>query len=396
VAGGVSSAALGDTATALGDYSTALGAYAFATGVGSTAIGYNSVADRDNTVSVGSAGNERQITNVAAGTQDTDAVNVGQLNNVLVAAGANAAAQLDTVAAAFGGGASIDVNGMLAPPMYSIQGSSYFDVGSAFSAIDGSLSSLSAQIAAIQDAPSFPGDGKGVSVGHGSHAKDSTDIAIGPGAVVGADSGTAVGSNATIAAVATNAVAIGANTSVTAAGGTAVGEGATVTASGATAIGQNSVADQANTVSVGSAGNERRVTNVAAGTGATDAANVGQMQAGDTATLSSARGYTDQRFQALNDQFSDLSDQLGARLDHQDSRIDKEGAMNAAMMNMAINAANSRSPRGRIGAGIGWQGGEAAMSVGYSKQVGEHASFSLGGAFSGSEQSVGAGFGIDL
>jgi hypothetical protein len=36
------------------------------------------------------------------------------------------------------------------------------------------------------------------------------------------------------------------------------------------------------------------------------------------------------------------------------------------------------------------------MSVGYSKQIGERGSFSLGGAFSGSESSIGAGFGWDL
>jgi autotransporter adhesin len=44
------------------------------------------VADRDNTVSVGSAGSERQVTNVAAGTATTDAVNVGQLNESVSAA----------------------------------------------------------------------------------------------------------------------------------------------------------------------------------------------------------------------------------------------------------------------------------------------------------------------
>src|SRR5690606_18112530 len=46
----------------------------------SVALGAGSVADRDNTVSVGDAGDERQITNVAAGTEGTDAVNLHQLN----------------------------------------------------------------------------------------------------------------------------------------------------------------------------------------------------------------------------------------------------------------------------------------------------------------------------
>ena len=49
------------------------------------------------------------------------------------------------------------------------------------------------------------------------------------------------------------------------------------------AIGSSSVADEANTVSVGSAGFQRRIVNVAAGTAATDAANVGQVQTVATA-----------------------------------------------------------------------------------------------------------------
>jgi autotransporter adhesin len=45
------------------------------------ALGVNSVADRANSVSVGSVGAERQITNVAPGTHGTDAVNLNQLNS---------------------------------------------------------------------------------------------------------------------------------------------------------------------------------------------------------------------------------------------------------------------------------------------------------------------------
>lgn len=53
-----------------------LGHNAKVTGEGGVALGAGSVADRANAVSVGSTGANRQIINVAAGTEDTDAVNV--------------------------------------------------------------------------------------------------------------------------------------------------------------------------------------------------------------------------------------------------------------------------------------------------------------------------------
>ncbi|WP_243877738.1 YadA-like family protein [Stenotrophomonas maltophilia] len=63
---------------------------------------------------------------------------------------------------------------------------------------------------------------------------------------------------------------------------------------------------------------------------------------------------------------------------------------------MAVNTAGGRSERGRLGVGAGWQSGQKALSIGYGKQLGARASFSLGGAFSGNERSAGMGFGIDL
>jgi hypothetical protein len=72
---------VGETAVATGARATAMGANAQAVAGNSVALGADSIADRANTVSVGSSGNERQITNVAAGTQGTDAVNVDQLND---------------------------------------------------------------------------------------------------------------------------------------------------------------------------------------------------------------------------------------------------------------------------------------------------------------------------
>ncbi len=78
-ASGGNSTAVGGDSVASGSTSTALGSGAKATNDNSVAIGAGSVTDRDNSVSVGSDGEARQITHVAAGTQTTDAVNMGQL-----------------------------------------------------------------------------------------------------------------------------------------------------------------------------------------------------------------------------------------------------------------------------------------------------------------------------
>ncbi|ALN62554.1 yadA-like C-terminal region family protein [Lysobacter antibioticus] len=59
----------------------AVGESASVTASGAVALGQGAVADRANTVSVGTASAQRQIVNVAAGSQDNDAVNVAQLRS---------------------------------------------------------------------------------------------------------------------------------------------------------------------------------------------------------------------------------------------------------------------------------------------------------------------------
>ncbi|WP_295987473.1 ESPR-type extended signal peptide-containing protein [uncultured Variovorax sp.] len=99
-ASGNSSIAIGNSAVASGAGSIALGAGAVATSSNGVAIGSGTTADRagmngqkelfsnvavlstQGGVSVGAVGSERQITNVAGGTQATDAVNVRQLQAV--------------------------------------------------------------------------------------------------------------------------------------------------------------------------------------------------------------------------------------------------------------------------------------------------------------------------
>src|SRR3546814_15826191 len=79
-ADGLNSTALGAASWAEMDDATAVGYGAYAGAGNSVALGAGSIADRVNSVSVGDVGGERQITNVAAGTEDTDAVNLAQPN----------------------------------------------------------------------------------------------------------------------------------------------------------------------------------------------------------------------------------------------------------------------------------------------------------------------------
>jgi autotransporter adhesin len=229
-------------------------------------------------------------------------------------------------------------------------------------------------------------------------------VAIGDGAV--AASSVAVGAGAQ--ALGTNTTAVGDAALASGNFAAAYGNHAQATADDSVALGNGSVADAVGTVSVGTAGAERRITNVAAGTGATDAANVGQVATGDAATLaasktyadgrasnavSTANAYTDSRFAAWTDGMLQFGQQVEMRFAQTDVRIDRMGAMNSAMAAAAMNTAGLPGLN-RVGVGVGSQGGKAALAVGYQRLVAPNASVSLSGAFSGGERSVSAGAGF--
>ncbi|EIG3520712.1 YadA-like family protein [Escherichia coli] len=71
----------GVDANAQGKDSVAIGSGSIAAADNSIALGTGSVAEEENTISVGSSTNQRRITNVAAGVNATDAVNVSQLKS---------------------------------------------------------------------------------------------------------------------------------------------------------------------------------------------------------------------------------------------------------------------------------------------------------------------------
>lgn len=282
-AGEDNATAIGNSALANAANASAFGQGAQANATNSVALGFGSVANVANTVSVGAVGAERQIVNMANGNiaaGSTDAVNGGQLFT------AN-----QRVASAFGGGAGLDVNGQLTAPSYTIRGVAYDNAGGAFGAVDTALNSIvggSTYVRVNSSGPAANASGTdAIALGGNAQATQSGSIAVGLNSSSTGVNSIAIGTGAT----ATGSVAVGAGASA-ANGGAAYGDGAVATAPLSTAIGPNASATAANavaigsgstntvanTVSFGSSGNERRLTNVAAGINPTDAVNVGQLQ----------------------------------------------------------------------------------------------------------------------
>ncbi|EBF8124261.1 hypothetical protein AF90_02660 [Salmonella enterica subsp. enterica] len=123
--------ALGAKSNATGNNSISLGYNAITNGNNAVAIGANSVAGTDNTVSVGSNILKRKIVNVGAGAisdTSTDAINGSQLYSIGY-----------SVAERFGGslyGSTINGDGTLNAPTYSLKSGIYNNVGEALSGID--------------------------------------------------------------------------------------------------------------------------------------------------------------------------------------------------------------------------------------------------------------------
>ncbi|MEM5352767.1 ESPR-type extended signal peptide-containing protein [Paraburkholderia caribensis] len=260
------SVALGSNSVA---NSTTLGTAGFAP-VGGTAI---SAATAAGEVSIGKAGAERRITNVAAGLNPTDAVNVSQLmsedakvNNIS-----------DKVTNIVNGG-----------------GIKYFHVNSTRSdsqalgqdsvaAGPNAVSSGANEVAIGLNASTSGGNS--VAIGQGTSA-GAFGVALGMNSNASGLNAVALGRQSTAAAV--GSIAIGSAASVSDTASTyavAIGRTATVTSTGtnSVALGQGSTADRANTLSVGASGAERQIVNVANGVQNTDAVNVRQLKGVTTA-----------------------------------------------------------------------------------------------------------------
>lgn len=131
---GGSGVALGTAAKVdpLANYSLAIGPYAEASATDCAALGALSTCTRSATVSVGNQYEQRQLANVAPGSDGFDAVNVNQLASVV---------------SALGGGASF-TGGIFTAPEYVLTNpytaGTYTSVGSAISALDAAISDVPA------------------------------------------------------------------------------------------------------------------------------------------------------------------------------------------------------------------------------------------------------------
>ncbi|MFC0399667.1 ESPR-type extended signal peptide-containing protein [Paraburkholderia rhizosphaerae] len=348
-----------DAAVATGMDSVAIGGNARATSANSVALGASSLTVSNlsapayqpgslelagiapaGEVSVGSIGKERRVTNVAAGSSGTDAVNVSQLKSAVAAsssaslasavlydtsahdsvtlggtaavapvalknvgAGQLAAASRDavngsqlfntatTTAAALGGGAVAGADGMIKAPTYNVSGKTYGDVGSALAAVGYTVDTINSNVtsatkyisvAAPDDDPSTPEakatGGSAVAIGSGALAGADQSIAIGAGAGTPQGKGNVALGLSAIAS-ADGAMAMGSNAKARNVDSIAIGHNAVTEFDNSIAIGMGSRTDAANVVSVGNSVSQRRITHVADGIDATDAATVGQLAA---------------------------------------------------------------------------------------------------------------------
>jgi autotransporter adhesin len=250
----------------------------------------------------GTAGN-RVVTGVAAGAvsaESVDAVNGSQLH-------ANAA----SAAAALGGGSTVNADGTVSAPSYSVGGTTVNNVGAAIANVDGRVTQNTSDIASLQTTVGSMSGSVANAVSYDTSAHNQVTLggsastpkvkltnlqdgelsATSTDAVTGAqlwntnqqlsDLSQSVQNQQQTGSAAMSLNAGGAPAAAaTGNNALAVGGGSQASGDNSVAIGSGSVADEANTVSVGSQGNERRITNVADGKAATDAVNMRQFQSG--------------------------------------------------------------------------------------------------------------------
>ena len=290
------SVAIGLFSNSSGLNSAAIGTNATADGKNSVALGSNSSADDDNIISVGNMSQQRRITNVAAGTTTTDAVNMGQVESMITAATTPSQQMVKSTRSLLG--ASV-LTAQAAPVLSDVVAVGTTDklgqaeaIGTDAVAIGLNAKATNDNTVAIGTNVAAGGVG-GVAIGNlttsggvnataiGVNAQSMGDssLAMGTGVKSQAANSIALGNGNNVLTSGSNSVAIGYKNSVSGANTIVLGNQVTGTGTNSVVLGNASDGSQSNVVSVGAKGTERKIVNVAAGTTATDAVNVGQLAA---------------------------------------------------------------------------------------------------------------------
>ncbi len=314
IARGPESVAIGANAWATRPQAMALGSGSRANGVNSVAIGYNSVADDDNTVAVGNVGEERRVVHLAAGVDDTDAVNMKQLTDAMHSANTKLDAKMTRMVRDVESkpGSFVAIEGLGADGsmtnIASMNGrdpnmgtAAAIGVGSGASGINSIAVGLQAvsnsdhSVAIGSIAQTGVDQPYAVAMGSMVTTNGAGALAIGSRAKANAENAVAVGNNGVVAvgkssiaigdkamtnAGTVNSIAIGTNANVqqNVADAIALGANSQALSSNSVALGANSIANRANALSIGKAGAERQIVNVAKGTQDTDAVSLAQLK----------------------------------------------------------------------------------------------------------------------
>lgn len=360
---GDSALAAGHQANA-GNSGTALGAYANA-GDDCVAIGYGSSCVEAGTASFGSAlGQPVRLTNIADGLEDTDAVNMSQLNGVSTRV-TNTQSALSSSVGFLGGGASYDAaSNTIVGPSYSFQsGAVYSNVGDALADLDGRVTSLE----------SNPGGGSSTPGPQGPQGPQGDVGATGPKGDKG-DQGIAGNDGKDGSAN----VAAGKNIEVQTdeAGTTTVSlsEQIDLSDEGSIKVAKTII----NSEGIDAGGN--RVTGVGDGSisqGSTDAVNGGQIY-------------------DMQQDWSDRWTQTNRRIDNLDRDIKIQGAQSAAFASMMGAQTSGVIGEVHATAGVGFYGNKAALAVGWKARVSEKVNLSAGFSKGMGGGSIQGGFGISV
>jgi len=348
--------------TVAGDSSVALGAYATA-GDDCIAIGYDASCTESMTASFGSAaGQPVRLTNIASGQDETDAVNMGQLNSVSVQV-TNTQSALSSTVGYLGGGASYNAvtNTMTAPSYNFLSGASYNTVGDALADLDGRVTGLE----------NTPGGGGSSTPGpQGPQGQKGDTGAQGSKGEKGEPGQDGKDGSAKVAA--------GKNIEVQ------------TQADGSTSV---SLSDQVELSNQGSIKVAKTIINgegINAGGNRVTGVGNGSISQGSTDAINGGQLYD------MQQQWSDRWEDTHRRVGNLEREVKIQGAQSAAFASMMGAQTSGVIGEVHATAGVGFYGNKAAVAVGWKARVSEKVNLSAGFSKGMGGGSMQGGIGISV